>query len=71
VQVKLVIFNLLGEKVRTLIDANETAGFKQITWDATNDAGARVASGVYLYKIEAGTATSPAFTKTRKLMLLR
>ena len=66
VRVKLVIYNLLGEKVRTLVDANESAGAKQITWDGLNDHGVRAASGVYVYRIEAGT-----FTATRKLMLMK
>ncbi|MDZ7360403.1 MAG: DNRLRE domain-containing protein [candidate division KSB1 bacterium] len=64
--VKLVIYNLRGEKIRTLIDAPEAAGLKQITWNGANDAGERVASGVYLYRLEAG-----AFTATRKLMFIR
>ena len=66
VRVKLVIYNLLGEKVRTLVDANESAGAKQVTWDGLNDRGVRAASGVYVYRLEAGT-----FTATRKLMLMK
>jgi len=57
---------LLGEKVRTLIDADERAGAKQITWDGLNDRGVRAASGVYIYRIAAGT-----FVATRKLMLMK
>lgn len=64
--VKLVIYNLRGEKIRTLIEADETAGLKLVTWDATNDAGARVASGVYLYRLRAGD-----FTATRKLVFMQ
>ncbi len=66
VRVKLVIYNLLGEKVRTLVDASESAGAKQITWNGLNDRGARVASGVYVYRIEAGT-----FVATRKLLMMK
>jgi hypothetical protein len=64
--VRLVVYNLLGEKIRTLVDTPQTAGVKQITWDGTNDAGARVATGMYLYRIEAG-----AFAATRKLAIIR
>jgi hypothetical protein len=64
--VKLVIYNLLGEKIQTLVDATEAAGVKQISWNGANDAGEQVASGVYFYRLEAG-----AFTATRKLMLIR
>jgi len=64
--VKLVIYNLRGERIRTLIDAPEAAGVKQISWDGVNDAGEKAASGVYLYRLEVG-----AFTATRKLMFIR
>jgi hypothetical protein len=66
VHVKLVIYDLLGAKIRTLVDADETAGFKHLAWDGIDDAGARVASGVYFYRIEAGD-----FTMTRKMILTK
>ncbi|MGH7455493.1 MAG: FlgD immunoglobulin-like domain containing protein, partial [bacterium] len=66
VHVKLVIYDLLGAKIRTLIDADETAGFKHLAWDGIDDSGARVASGVYLYRIEADD-----FAMTRKLTLMK
>lgn len=66
VKVNLVIYNLLGEKIRTLIDASENAGSKQVIWNGTNDAGVRVANGVYLYRIEADD-----FTMARKLILTK
>ncbi len=66
VRVKLVLYNLLGEKVRTLVDASESAGAKQVTWNGLNDRGTRVASGIYVYRLEAGT-----FTATRKLLLMK
>jgi len=67
VRVKLVVYDMLGKKIRTLIDANETIGAKEVVWDATNDAGVRVASGIYFYQLEAGDA----FTSTRKLVLMK
>jgi hypothetical protein len=66
VRVKLVIYDLLGAKIRTLIDTDETAGFKQVTWDGNDDSGVRVASGVYLYQIEAGD-----FNMARKMVLTK
>jgi CHRD domain/FlgD Ig-like domain len=66
IHVKLVIYDLLGTKVRTLVDAEETAGFKHITWDGTNDIGVRNASGVYLYRLEAGD-----FKMARKMILTK
>ncbi len=64
--VKLVIYNTLGEKIRTLVDGTETAGFKYVLWDGTNEIGAHVASGVYLYRLEAGN-----FTGVRSLTLMK
>ncbi len=66
VPVKLVIYNTLGKKIRTLIYGLETAGFKSVTWDGMNEAGVRVASGVYLYRLEAGD-----FTAKRSLTLMK
>jgi hypothetical protein len=64
--VKLAIYDLLGAKIRTLVDGVETTGFKQVTWDATNDAGERVPSGVYLYRLEAGE-----FVMTKRLTVMK
>ncbi len=66
VRVKLVIYDLLGARVRTLVDAFEAAGPKQVKWDGANDAGKRVASGIYLYRLEAGN-----FKSVRKLTLMK
>lgn len=66
VHVQLAIYNLLGEKVRTLIDEKESAGVKQITWDGRNDRGEAVSSGVYLYRLQVGE-----FVLTKKMALLR
>ena len=64
--VKLVIYNILGQKVRTLIDKNRSAGFHVVQWDGKNGAGVSVASGVYIYRIEA-----ERFVKYRKMLLIR
>lgn len=65
-EVNLVIYNLLGEKIRTLVNAPESAGSKQVIWNGANDAGGSVASGIYIYRIEAG-----AFMATRKLTFIK
>lgn len=66
VHVKLVIYNVLGKEIRKLVDARETAGHHEITWNSKNDAGSGVVSGVYFYKLTAGE-----FELTRKLLLLK
>ena len=65
-QVKLEIYNTLGQRVRTLINARKAAGSYTVSWDGRNDAGHPLASGVYLYRLKAGN-----FVQTRKMVLLR
>ncbi|MCB0293368.1 MAG: T9SS type A sorting domain-containing protein, partial [Calditrichaeota bacterium] len=64
--VKLTVYNLLGEKVAALIDARQNAGKYQVQWNGRDRQGRQVSSGVYLYRLEAGT-----FVQTRKMILLR
>lgn len=52
--VSLEIFNMNGQKVRTLLDTYMDAGEHVVTWDAKNDSGDRVASGIYLYRLSSG-----------------
>lgn len=60
-QVKLEVFNLNGQKVATLVDANMPAGGHNVTFN-----GIGISSGVYLYKIEVN-----GFTDAKKLVLLK
>lgn len=64
--VKLEIYNLLGQKVRTLIDQTQNAGEHLAKWDGRDDAGHDVSSGVYLYRLQSGVSLA-----TRKLALVR
>ncbi len=54
-QVVMKIFNILGEEVRTLVDSPFEAGDHVVQWDGKNDKGKPVASGVYLYQLQAGS----------------
>ena len=56
----------MGQKVRTLVDEKQTAGYKRVVWDSKNDHGEEVSSGVYFYKLK-----SREFTETRKFILLK
>jgi len=49
--VQLVIYNTAGQRIRELLHAYCTAGHYQIVWDATNNAGERVGSGIYIYQM--------------------
>jgi hypothetical protein len=64
--VKLVIYNVLGQKVRTLVNSRLEAGYHSVVWDGLNEQGSTVASGVYIYHFQAAD-----FQKTMKLMLLK
>ncbi|MFH1680846.1 MAG: C1 family peptidase, partial [Candidatus Eisenbacteria bacterium] len=65
-RVRLEVFNVRGEKVATLVDGVEEVGRKSVRWDGTSDAGERLASGIYLYRLKAGDAT-----RTKKLVIAR
>ncbi|MCB9509105.1 MAG: T9SS type A sorting domain-containing protein [Deferribacteres bacterium] len=65
-EVKLSIYNTAGQLVRTLVNGEMPAGTHSIVWDATDNSGQRVASGVYLYLLRAGE-----FTSQKKLILMK
>jgi len=65
-RVTLTIYNILGQAVRTLVNAEQEAGFYTTKWDGTNDFGGKVSSGIYIYRITAGS-----FTSTVKMNLLK
>jgi hypothetical protein len=56
-QVKLTIYNILGQKVKTLVDENKPPGYYEVTWDGKNDSGKEVASGVYFYHLKIGRSS--------------
>ncbi|MFC1475223.1 FlgD immunoglobulin-like domain containing protein [Candidatus Zixiibacteriota bacterium] len=64
--VTIELFNVLGQKVRTLVNRKEPAGTYTIFWDGTDASGNPVATGLYLYRITAGS-----FEETRKMLLLK
>ena len=65
-QVDLSLYNLLGQHVATLVSGLREAGVHALRWDGRDDGGVELASGVYLYRLQAG-----ARVETRKLLLLR
>lgn len=64
--VKLQIYDILGNLIRTLVDKDVAAGTFQLEWSADNDQGLKVPSGVYLARIQAGS-----FTSVRKMLLAK
>jgi subtilisin family serine protease len=65
-EVRLVIYNTLGQQVRRLLNQKIEAGKHRVEWDGRNDMGKSVASGVYIYRFEAGN-----FHRIQKMMLLK
>jgi len=64
--VTVQVFNILGQKVRTLVDENLDANTYTREWDGRSDAGERVSNGIYFYKMAAGD-----FSDTKKAVLLK
>jgi len=52
--VKVEIYNVAGKLVRTLVYEEQDAGFRSVVWDGTSEDGRAVASGVYMYRLQAG-----------------
>ncbi|MDH3215877.1 MAG: T9SS type A sorting domain-containing protein [Candidatus Krumholzibacteria bacterium] len=64
--VRIVVYDVTGRRVATLVDGQQSAGEKRVSWDGRNDRGAEVASGVYFYRMTTGE-----FSLTRKMLLLK
>jgi flagellar hook assembly protein FlgD len=57
---------MMGRQVSTLVSSHQSAGYKSLQWNATNDKGAPVSAGLYLYTIQ-----TDDFMQTKKMMLLK
>ena len=64
--IRLEIFDLLGRKVRTLASGHYAPGTYSMQWNATDDAGLPVASGIYVYRL-----SSPSTNVTKKMVLIQ
>ncbi len=64
--VNISIYNILGQKVITLVDGEQEAGQHHAVWEGHDGNGSQVASGIYFYKMEAGD-----YVQTRKMALMR
>jgi galactose mutarotase-like enzyme len=65
-RVRLTVYDVLGREVKALVDRRLQADRYEVMWDGTNNRGAKVASGIYFYRIDAGKHTA-----SRKMVLLR
>ncbi len=64
--VTIEIFNLMAQKIRTILNREQAAGYHSVVWDCRDDSGKMMGSGVYLYRIKAGE-----FSKARKMLLMK
>jgi len=64
--VKIEIFNILGQRVTTLVNDKLSAGYHSVTWNGFDKNGSEVATGIYFYKLQAGN-----FTEAKKMVLIK
>ena len=64
--VNIAIYDIMGRIVKTLVNGSQTAGFKSVQWNATNDRNEPVPAGLYICTIQAGE-----FRQTKKMVLLK
>jgi len=64
--VNITIYDMMGRQVKTLINSEQSAGYRTIRWNATNHIGQPVSAGLYLYVIQAGD-----YRQTKKMVFLK
>ena len=65
-QVRLEVFDALGQKIKTLVAESLSAGSHQVRWHSVNESGQPVSSGVYFYRLHAGD-----YTQMRRMLLIK
>jgi len=66
IDVKLEIYNILGQRVRVLVDEHQEAGHKTMIWDGKDDDGRNVSSGIYFYRL-----SGQGYSISKKMVLIR
>lgn len=64
-KVRIIIYNILGQKVKDLVDLNFPSGKSKVYWDGTNDKGLSVSAGVYIYSLRTNKSS-----QSKKMLLL-
>ncbi|MCK5052230.1 MAG: T9SS type A sorting domain-containing protein [Candidatus Cloacimonetes bacterium] len=70
-KVSLMIYNIRGQKVRTLVNDNLQAGHHSVVWDGRDDSGKSVSSGVYFNGFDSNDGNSGRYTSIKKIILLK
>ena len=63
---KLEVFNIIGQKVATVVNEVQNAGAWTVRWNGSDAAGKQVSSGIYLYRLTTGS-----FVSTKKMMFIK
>jgi len=66
INTRLEIFNFLGQKVKTLVDTRQASGTHVVQWNGTNDSGKLLASGLYVYRLQAAE-----FVDMKKMLFMK
>ena len=69
-KVSLTLFNIKGQKIKTLVNENQTAGIHQVIWDGTDDHGKKVSTGIYFSHCDAHNEEGD-YTSVKKVILLK
>ena len=64
--VRLSVYNVLGQRIRILVDEQQSAGYKSVVWDGKDSQGRELTTGVYFYRIQAGD-----FVESKKMVLIK
>ncbi|MDI6839962.1 MAG: FlgD immunoglobulin-like domain containing protein [bacterium] len=62
----ITVYNLLGQKIATLVSGEIEASYHTVRWDGKDNSGNKLASGIYFYRLQAGD-----YTATKKMYLMR
>jgi len=69
--VQLAVYDVLGQLVRTIVNADHSSGHYTVAWDGTNETGRQVATGMYIYRLEAADGSGSATVVSKKMMFLK
>lgn len=69
--VQLIVYNILGQQVASLINEQRSAGYHSILWNANDSNGIKLSSGIYFYMLKASGVDGNEFQQIRKMVLLK
>ena len=66
-----VVYNMLGVRIKSLVSETQPAGYYRTTWNGLDKRGQRVATGLYIYRMEARTENAKTYIAIKKMLLLK